>query len=256
MIRGFARAFLLLLLCLAGTGIAQAQTSNPWAQEDDSIYTELAFIRGQPQGAFNKNLSTPGLGGAGAIGGRVPGLPFVLLTEVGLLSYNRRDRLELSRFQEQLEGVSLEFPLSTVSLKSNHYILTGHFVARLQPSIGRIEPYLDALLGLKYFFSNTRVEGDVAFERQGLEASANFDDLVLSYGAGGGVQVQLFKKPLGLDGRLTSVSINLGVRYLFGPVATYLGTESLRLTDRGLTFVPVRSRTDLLVPQVGIQLER
>lgn len=253
--RGIASGILCLLLCLAGAGVVQAQPDSE-GPAADSLYTELTLTRGHPQGAFEENLAAPGLGATVAIGGRVPGLPLVLLSEVGLLTFDRRDHLEATWFEEQLTDVDVTFPASAVSVTSNHHLLTGHLVVRLQPALGPIEPYVDGLLGVNYFFSRTRLEGDIAFERRGLRASTNFDDLSFSYGAGGGIQVRLFEKPLGMYESPTRLSVNLGVRYLYGPETAYLGTESLRVTDRDLTFEPIRSRTDLLLPRLGLQLER
>ena len=44
------------------------------------------------------------------------------------------------------------------------------------------------------------------------------------------------------------------VRYLFGGEASYLGRGDLRAADGTLLVEPRRSRTDLLVPQVGVTL--
>ena len=76
--------------------------------------------------------------------------------------------------------------------------------------------------------------------------------MALVYGAGAGVLIALHRG-LSDEGRPTSVSLDARVRYLVGGEATYLGRGDIdRFTDGTIDLYPRTSRTDLLVPYLGV----
>lgn len=140
----------------------------------------------------------------------------------------------------------------TVDVETSNNIMLGHFVLRLQPATGAVRPYLDGLVGLKYLFTETRIENERSEEP--VAASTNFEDVAFSYGAGGGLDINVWSGPMGEGKRPGSVAVNVGVRYLFGGEAEYLKKGSIRRENGRVAYDVDRSETTLLVPQLGVRL--
>ena len=123
----------------------------------------------------------------------------------------------------------------------------------LPTSSGAVRPYVDGLVGMKYLWTETRIENRRDFDDEPIAVSTNFDDAAFSYGAGGGIDVRLYDGPLGEEQRPVSISLNVGVRYLFGAEAEYLKEGSIRQSGGSVRYDVERSKTDLLVPQFGVR---
>jgi len=246
-----------LLVGFFSTGTLRAQPSvADGSRPDEDVYAEFSLTVAHPQGPLGENVSTPGLGGTVMGGGRLPGLPIVLLSEVGLLQLNRTDRVDLTRFQDRFNDDGRSTSPSPVTVDSDSKVVRGHLVARLQPRIGIVEPYVDGLVGASYFVSDAEILGGVGFDPRQVDLSSEFNDLVLSYGGGGGVRVVISDGPFGSKHNSGTLSVILGVRYLRGGEVRHVGEESLRATDCGIHIRTVRSRTDMLTLRFGVQLER
>ncbi len=249
-----------LIAVLFGAGLvtdAQAQETG-WEQEGQ---LEVNLAAARPLGAFGEHLGETGLGLSVFAGGYVPQLPLVLGTELALMNFGFENHLELTR-----SGVPIapDIPVSTLDVESSTNVLMGHLVARLQPRTGAVRPYLDALLGLRYFFSRTRIRSDFFLDLDeaafapggsGLRAAATFEDLALSYGVGGGLSLRVYTGAMGGGGRTGAVSLHLGVRYLRSPEVKYLSEDAIRRTGEQIVFDVVASRADLLVPQFGLRVD-
>lgn len=240
--------WMVAILLFGGTAAA-GQT-----YEQSGVQSEAHLVAGVPAGSFGQNVDAKALGAAFFTGGRVPGLPFVLGTELAVLHHGSARQVELNRLEERLEQADFALPVSIVDVQARRRIAMGHLVARLQPLTGAIQPYLDALVGFKYFVTGTRIEGDVAFARRDLFNHSRFDDLALSYGAGGGIEVRFLTGPIGWDDRPGTLSMNVGARYLFGSASSYVADEALGWEGGWLTLATVRSRTDLVVPHLGVRV--
>jgi hypothetical protein len=139
----------------------------------------------------------------------------------------------------------------------------AHLVARLAPFEGAVTPYVDALIGVKYFISRVNIESEALFDDDDfffigsddrIFTSTAFNSLAMSYGAGAGIDVQIFDGPLGLHNRHTVISLHMGVRYLFGSEADYLTRNSIRTDTNGIGFDQITSDTDMLIPELGLQI--
>ena len=85
-------------------------------------------------------------------------------------------------------------------------------------------------------------------------ASKNqLDDTALSYGVGGGLDIRLVG--WGADADTIDIRLNLGARYLFGSRAKYLKEGSVRRDNGEISFDVLRSKTDMLIAQVGVSVE-
>jgi hypothetical protein len=225
---------------------ACAARASAQAPVQEERWAEVNALWAVPQGNFADRSEDAGMGIAVLFGGRVPRLPFVLGTELGLLSYGRDARLEV---------YDVVVPVEVVSVATSNHVAMGHLMVRLQPAGGLLMPYVDVVGGLRYFINRTHFEGDVAFDDEDLRGVATAADVALSYGAGGGLDLRLFTGPTGWDERPTTVSLHAGVRYLFGGKARYRGDGTLQRASGRADFTLQESRTDLLVGQFGLRVK-
>jgi len=117
-------------------------------------------------------------------------------------------------------------------------------VLRAQPRTGPVRPYFDGLIGLKHLFTKTSIS-DLS-DDETIASSTDLSDTALSYGFGGGLQIQLTKGP---EARIL---LDTGVRYLRGARAVYLKKGSIREENGVVVFDVLSSRTDVLAVQIGV----
>ena len=201
----------------------------------------LSFTVGVPQGEFGDQLDNPGFGGSlyGGIG--LGASPIVLGADVGFLIYGHERRTE---------PFSTTIPDVTVDVITNNNLVSGHLFARLQPPRGTFRPYADVLFGFKYLFTDTRIRSEGFNDDEPIARSTNFDDTALSYGAGGGIQIQVFDGQGGEGPQ--AVYIELGARYLIGRPAEYLKEGSVRRENGRVAFDVTKSDTDMLNVKLGV----
>lgn len=237
------------ILCLAGL-----TASGSFAQTGDEARAEINFAAGIPQGDFEDGLDATPIGATAFIGGRVPNLPLVLGTELGFLNYGSSS--ELAIYSTALvRGGDQPVPVEALSVSSSSNIVLGHLVARLQAPTGRFQPYVDALVGLKYFITRVDIDSDIIVFRNGLSQDSHARDVAFSYGVGGGIELLAYELPSMWDGSTVGVSLHAGVRYLFGGEADYVRPEGAQTSDGRIVFTEERTRTDLLLPQFGIRIQ-
>ncbi|GAB5520709.1 MAG: hypothetical protein RhofKO_29600 [Rhodothermales bacterium] len=226
------RTLLLLATCLlSSTAIAQLRPQ-----------LDLNFATGMPQNEFNEALDAIGWGGNIFVGVGLGQSPMTVGAEFGFLVYGHEGRE--APFSNTIPDV-------TVDVTTTNSMANGHFVLRLQPANGPVRPYVDGLVGFKYFSTTTSIEDQFDYDEP-IASSTNFDDIALSYGVGGGVQVPLYTGPFGDDGSIGTVALNLGARFLWGGEAEYLRRGAIERGDGSYTVFPTRSTTDLLIPQLGV----
>ncbi len=197
------------------------------------------LLAGIPVGEFADNVDNLGFG-IGVNGGLgLAPAPIMFGIDIGYLIYG---------FERRSEPFSTTIPDVTVDVETTNSIAFGHLFLRIQPQTGAFQPYAEALFGFKYLFTRSSVENRQSNET--IAASVNFDDFASSYGVGGGLDIRVYEG-LNDNSRQFSVLINLGVRYLLGSSAEYLERGSTIRDNGGLTFDVTKSRTDLVIPQLG-----
>ena len=203
------------------------------------------FVVGVPRGAFARHLSSPGFGLGAFLGQKLPGLPLTVGLDGALLVYglDTRDRPFAVAYG------------SDVNAFTTHGIGMAHFVVRLQDHHHLVSPYADVLVGAKYFFTDTQVDGE-RWEYWGdpFHDTMSFDDLAFSYGMGGGVRLHLATPAIREDGPRGRLTFHAGIRYLFGSPATYLKRGSSFVEDGEIAYEAERSRTDMIVPEFGLTI--
>jgi hypothetical protein len=236
-----------LVACAALVALALAAAAPATAQVRGTGH--LAFGLGIPQGEFSDNLDGLGYGVHGFLGAASDGSPFVVGLDFGYFIYGiNRDEAPLST----------TVPDASVDVRTTNSFLQPHLVVRLQPVLGPTRPYIEGLGGFKYLFTQTRVSSDIGRgEESEITTSTNFDDFAWSYGAGAGIDFDFYRVGS------TRVGLHVGVQYLFGTEAEYLDPGRLAELDTdgtpGLSREELepainRSRTDLIVPQLGVSV--
>lgn len=226
-----ARLSFVFLFLLMATVLSSRAQVRPRASID--------FMMGIPVAEFADNVDNLGFGinFTGGIG--LAPAPVMIGIDVGYLIYG---------YESRTEPLSTTIPDVRVDVETTNNIALAHLFLRIQPQSGSIQPYAEALFGFKYLFTRTSVEN--RFSEEEIAASVNFDDFASSYGVGGGLDIQVFQG-LNDNNRPYSIMINLGVRYLLGASAEYLERGSTSQVDGELLFDVTKSRTDLVLPQIG-----
>ena len=221
-----------LVVFALGFGLASTAQAQLYPQGDISV------IVGLPQGDFEDTVDNAGIGLNFFAGLGLGRTPVVIGLDGGFLVYG---------FERRHEPFSPTIPDVEVAVETSNAIAMGHMVLRLQPPSGAVQPYVDGLFGVKYFFTETTVKDDDYHDE--IASTTNFDDAALSYGVGGGLDILLHR------GRGNAVLINAGARYLFGREAEYLQEGSIERRGSRIFFTTDRSRTDILIMQLGITLK-
>ncbi len=189
-----------------------------------------------PQGAFGDSVGT----GFGA-GGHIVFRPerthiFGIRLEAGYLNYGR----ETSHvpFSSTVGG------RVTLDLTTTNNIVYAGIGPEIASPHGAVRPYVDALVGFSYLFTESSVSGSGS--SGSFARSTNYDDGAFAWGLGGGVRV-----PVG--GPRLPLSIDVGARYHDGGRASYLREGDIHDNpDGSLRFTPSRTDTNLLVFHIGV----
>jgi len=215
--------------------------SSGYAQQpfQASAYFSLGF----PQSEFRNNVDRIGYSGVGHFAYNFRNSPFLVGVSLGILVYGSETRTE---------PLSLMVPDVMVNVTTTNNIFLCHFLLRVQPQKGMIRPYLDGLVGFNYLYTDTRVKGrsDIGYET--IASSNLYNDLVLSYGAGSGLMIQLFSKQGNQKSGPFAMYLDLAVRYLKGGRAEYLIEDSVRLEDDRVVYDVYTSVTDIVTGYIGV----
>jgi hypothetical protein len=159
---------------------------------------------------------------------------------------------------------SRDVPLSgmpdlTVRVSTSNDIFLLHGRVRAQKREGRVRPYVDGLVGFIDLVTTTSIEGDVSCSGGSFGTSiicsndgdsvTNLRDVAFSAGGGAGVMFAFGASP-------QSIRLDLSVRYLYGGQADYLTEGAIRWGEGPAILQPRRSRTDLVLVNIGIALGR
>ncbi len=200
----------------------------------------INFLLGQPKGEFKENVEDLGFGIGGMFAFRPGNSPVMIGVDVEYMLYGSETRQE---------PFSHTIPDVTVEVETRNNILLAHALLRLQGKSGIFRPYLDGLIGMHYFFTETQVRDEDDFAEP-IASTTNQQDIAFSYGTGGGVMFLVHQKEE--NSKLTEVLIDFRVRHSFGGEATYLKEGSITRENGTAIIDPLRSRTDLLTYQFGL----
>lgn len=193
------------------------------------------FLTGVPVGTFGDRVGTSP-GAAVDVTARLGQTPFFLGVAVDYLLYGTETRRV---------ALSPSIPEVLTDVDTRNNLFRTHAIVRVRPSGGRVRPYAEGLLGFSYVYTRTSI--DLGYESGA--GTTHLGDFAPSFGAGGGVTIELLSRPRGRLG------VDIGVRYLTGGQVDYLARGDLRRHETGVTFEPTRSAASLFGLQVGIAVD-
>ena len=201
------------------------------------------FSLGFPQNEFKDNVNQIGFSGVGHFVYNFRNSPFSMGLSLGYLVYGSETREE--RF-------SITVPDVLLNVTTTNNIFLCHFLFRVQPPKGRLRPYLDGLIGLNYLYTNTKVLSQRFSEDNPIARTNIYNDLVFSYGAGGGLMIEVLSIKKEKREGFFVMYIDLAARYLKGGRAEYLKKGSIHLENDQVLYDVNRSTTDLVTGYIGV----
>jgi len=176
-----------------------------------------------PRGELNENLD-PAYGFGMQVLWSIDGGPLLLGAEASV-----------ARYGEKRRHLYADFDVIT-----GNDIGTAHLVLRVQPTSGKVRPYVDALAGFKLFQTQSTLVVDCGCDDYVVDYETELEDSAFSYGIGLGLQIELGDPHLSFETKF---------RYTRGEDATYLTRGSLN--DRNLSDRLRESSTDAWSIHIG-----
>lgn len=190
---------------------------------------------GLPQGPFQDQLDEIGLG-LNVMGGYLlPGAPVMLGLDLGFSIFG---------IDRRSEPLSSTIPDLRVDVENSYNMINTMFLLRTTGRSGVFRPYIDALVGFNYLYTQTVVRSRGTQEE--FARDTNFDDFAFAYGLGAGMQYRVYRH------RGTNIFLNIQSRYILGGEADYLRPGSITVSNGQVNFDVSRSRTDMLYFQIGV----
>lgn len=195
-----------------------------------------------PAGAFNRNVSQNGIGLGSSYGWRIGRSPLFAGAELSIHFYGYVHR------HEYLSGI----PEVRLDVETFNNILQGLFFLRAQPRSGDVRPYVEALAGISYLFTDSAISGH-EFPWDEIAYEINFDDLTVSAGIGAGLAFRLGRRRAGgLGHGRRETLLDVKVRYMAGGRAKYLKQGSIVVEGETYHFQADQSATSFITAQVGL----
>jgi len=226
-------------------GVAFGGQEPSWSPAKGKWMAGLTLGGGFPLGEFRANIGHPGGGLDFFLGTRLGNSSFVAGFDLSYILYGIESR------DEYLSGT---IPLQ-VEVETTNNILQGLLFLRFQPFGGRVRPYIEALAGLSYLFTDTSIYDEDGLDREEIASDINFDDATLAVGAGAGMEIRLGKyRSSGRSMRRPEYFLDLKVRYVSGGTAQYLREGAIVQDGDGVTYLYNESKTNLVSIQIGLSV--
>jgi opacity protein-like surface antigen len=196
-----------------------------------------AFEYAQPVGDFRQNVRQ-GFGGAGHfVLGLDPQAIIGIRIDAGFINYgNDTHYVPFSSSVRQI----------IVREETSNNIVVASIGPQLTLPIGGVRPYVNAGIGLAYFYTQTSLATDD--NSQQIAQTTNYSDNSLAYTAGAGFNVPLTSGS-------SPISLNVGARYNSVASARYL-TKGDIMDDPnsqfGIIITPHETAADFIAYQVGV----
>jgi opacity protein-like surface antigen len=196
-----------------------------------------AFEYAQPVGDFRQNVRQ-GFGGAGHfVLGLDPQAIIGIRIDAGFINYgNDTHYVPFSTSVRQI----------IVREETSNNIVVASIGPQLTLPIGGVRPYVNAGIGLAYFYTQTSLATDD--NSQQIAQTTNYSDNSLAYTAGAGFNVPLTSGS-------SPISLNVGARYNSVASARYL-TKGDIMDDPnsqfGIIITPHETAADFIAYQVGV----
>jgi opacity protein-like surface antigen len=196
-----------------------------------------AFEYAQPVGDFRQNVRQ-GFGGAGHfVLGLDPQAIIGIRIDAGFINYgNDTHYVPFSSSVRQI----------IVREETSNNIVVASIGPQLTLPIGGVRPYVNAGIGLAYFYTQTSLATDD--NSQQIAQTTNYSDNSLAYTAGAGFNVPLTSGS-------SPISLNVGARYNSVASARYLTKGDIMddpNSEFGIIITPHETAADFIAYQVGV----
>jgi hypothetical protein len=216
------------------------------AQTSSSLLTDVArrssvsisVMQTRPQGVLARNIGF-GYGVNAAYLFRLDSAGIVSLrADAGVVGYG--DESKRAAISETVGG------RIQVNVRTTNYLAPMSIGPQLMWPTGFVRPYVNVGLGGQSFFTESRLESTDDYES--FASTTNAHDFSPSWTAGGGVYVPLITAK-------ANVQLDLGVQYLNGGNARYLGPGSIvDLPGGRVSIAAMESATHLVVVRFGARI--
>jgi hypothetical protein len=201
----------------------------------------LDFQLGFPTGEYRDQIDKTGAG----LGGEFLFAPGGSIASIGI---------SLGWFQvgheKRKEPFSTTIPDVTVDVNTSNNLAQFMVLLRIQPNGGPVLPYGEGLIGMNYLYTRTTIEN--ASNGEEVASSTNLDDNAFAYGFGGGLMIRVYDSRKKEAVKPVQVFIDLKGRYIWGGEADYLREGSIRREDGEVVYDITRSKTNIVVAQIGV----
>ncbi len=147
---------------------------------------------------------------------------------------------------------SFQQPLSntiqrvTVDVDTDNLIASLGVGPQLTLGQGALSPYVYGTVGFSYFATVSSVSGTA--DPDAFASSTNYDDVTAALTAGGGLLLRISRGE-------HPVSLDLSVQKTYNGETTYLREGSiLESPDGSISFIPIRSETNLVTFRIGVAI--
>lgn len=270
---------LLLIALIACIGTASAQTNSNTKKKKLPVHTgyfDINLAMGVPMQEYSTATGSIPFGfNLGYLHQPNRKIPMLIGGDFGYLSVGSKTINRTLTADITANGTLIDQLNIPLQFRINNNLITSHLKLRfLAPTYG-VKPYVDGIGGFNYLWTGTEVydrseqryfarnNNNINNDNGLISRKTQVQSFTYSAGAGGGLLFQL--RP--------NMYLNLGVHYAFGGTATYYDNSQIQNWDIQLnttnynpnqtngTFkdadldvnaIPKRSRTDMLLIQVGL----
>jgi opacity protein-like surface antigen len=199
----------------------------------------IGFEYAQPVGDFRQNVNHGFGGGGHFIFGFDPQGIIGIRADAGYVNYG--NETHYLPFSSSIRRIVLR-------AETSNNIFVGSIGPQLTIPLGRVRPYVNAGIGLAYFYTQTSISDD--YDSAQLAQTTNYSDNSLAYTGGAG-----FNIPLTLGGQ--AAALDIGARYNSVNSARYLtrGDITDDPSDQfGVIITPHESAANFVAYHVGVSV--
>ncbi|MFZ2052726.1 MAG: outer membrane beta-barrel protein [Candidatus Aminicenantales bacterium] len=208
----------------------------------DRFQASVNFLMAYPQNDFRNNVDRTIYGLSGECLYQLPKSPFSVGISLEYLNYGSETRTA---------PFNADIPDVWVDVTTRNSIFSAAAVLRLSPPGGPFRPYVEGLIGFNYLFTYTSIR-DADSWSEDIATTTNFDDWALTYGAGAGAILRALDIRNRRARSVFSLYFEIGLRYVKGGTAEYLGERSILHDSGSSTYTPLISTTDLVKTHIGV----
>ena len=203
----------------------------------------IGFQAVQPRGEFQSiyDGNPVGIGGSFLINGARS--PFEFGVGYGWQSMGKQE--EGIRILEG-QNIDGEDVYASGQMTVNSNIHTYQVIARFKPFTGKIQPYVDGLLGFKAFTTKTTILADNGSYSEVVDEDKEARDVSAFFGWAAGIKVEVARSFM-LEGRFEAIE---------GGKTIFINPETIEIDkEGGLSYDRESSATDVYVFQLGFSIE-